>query len=159
MRVSELNSKGRRRMVSLIELYDSAVQEKIQIYWYPLSKAESLSLPSYGEDNGAIAINPWKMETKEKELVLLGHELGHCMKGAFYNKYAARDIRQKHENRADKWEIEHLIDPDELNEAMASGCNEIWSLAEHFGVTEDFMRKVVCWYVHGNLDVEHYMCS
>lgn len=33
----------------------------------------------------------------------------------------------------------------------------MWDLAEHFGVTEDFMRKVVCWYMYGNLDVDLYI--
>lgn len=144
-------------MTNILQLYDYAEQHNIDVDWFSMDQAISLSMPlpcgGYG-----IAIDPWKVKTVSEEIVILGHELGHCIKGAFYNKYATCDIRQKHENHADKWEIEHLIDPDELNEAMAGGCDEIWSLAEHFGVTEDFMRKVVCWYVHGNLDVEHYMC-
>ena len=29
-------------------------------------------------------------------------------------------------------------------------------IAEYFGVTEDFMRKAVCWYTYGNLATELY---
>jgi len=39
---------------------------------------------------------------------------------------------------------------------VALGCTDLWMLAEHFGVTEGFMRKVVCWYTHGNLAADLY---
>lgn len=88
--------------------------------------------------------------------VHLAHELGHCKTGAFYNRWAARDVRQKHENRADKWAIEEMIPKAAYREALESGCTEVWDLAERFNVTEDFARKAVCWYTHGNLAVESY---
>jgi len=65
-------------------------------------------------------------------------------------------LRQKQENRADRWAIETLISPGELDDAVALGCTDLWMLAEHFGVTEGFMRKVVCWYTHGNLAADLY---
>ena len=86
----------------------------------------------------------------------MGHELGHCLTGSFYNIHTAVDSRQRHENRADKWALKHLIPVDELDAAVANGCSEIWELAEHFGVTEQFMKKAVCYYVHGNLATELY---
>lgn len=88
--------------------------------------------------------------------VHLGHELGHCQTGSFYNRYAARDVRQKHENRADKWAIKKLVPKDELDTAVADGCTDMWSLAERFGVTEPFMRKAICLYTHGNLATDLY---
>ena len=45
---------------------------------------------------------------------------------------------------------------DRLDDAIAQGHTELWDLADYFGVTEDFMRKAVCWYVHGNLASELY---
>lgn len=89
--------------------------------------------------------------------VHLGHELGHCQTGSFYNRYAARDVRQKHENRADKWAIKKLVPKDELDTAVADGCTDMWSLAERFGVTEPFMRKAICLYTHGNLAADLYL--
>lgn len=88
--------------------------------------------------------------------VHLAHELGHCKTGSFYNRWAARDIRQKHEHRADKWAIQKMISEQELDEAVAKGCNEMWQLAEYFNVTEDFIRKAVCLYTHGNMETELY---
>lgn len=76
----------------------------------------------------------------------LAHELGHCATGSFYNRYAACDVRQKHENRADRWMIEHMIPEAELNAAVADGHTEAWDLAELFGVTEEYVRKAVFLY-------------
>ena len=85
-----------------------------------------------------------------------GHRLGHCLTGSFYNRYTPYDVRRRHENRADKWAVRSLIPAPELDEAIASGHTQMWELAEHFGVTEEFMRKAVCLHVHGNLATELY---
>ena len=45
---------------------------------------------------------------------------------------------------------------DALDDAIADGCCEIWELADRFGVTEDFIRKALCLYVHGNVAAELY---
>ena len=68
----------------------------------------------------------------------------------------------------------HVTDPDRIMEtktaveqvtgiakaradqAVAEGCTELWELAERFDVTEEFVRKAVCLYVHGNLATELY---
>jgi len=111
------------------------------------------------DDNGScyIAIDPYKLRSTQEEKEKLAHELGHCLTGSFYSIYTAVDCRQRHENRADKWAIKKLIPADELEEVAANGCTEIWELAEHFGVTELFMRKAVSYYVHGNLATELYV--
>ena len=142
-------------MTNLLELYEFAENHNIDVDWVPLTASKSLSMP-FPDGSYGIAVDPWKMDTLEIETVLLSHELGHCMTGSFYNKYATCDVRRKHENRADKWAIQNLISEEELDDAVADGYADIWSLAEHFNVTEDFMRKAVCWYTHGNLDAELY---
>ena len=91
-----------------------------------------------------------------QERVHLGHELGHCATGSFYSIHTAIDCRQRHENKADKWAIQTLVPVEELDAAVAEGCTELWELAERFGVTEEFIRKAVCWYVHGNMAAELY---
>ena len=96
------------------------------------------------------------MDGDAVEKVHLAHELGHCMTGSFYSRHTAVDSRQRHENRADKWAVNHLIPVDQLDDAIAAGYTEIWELAEHFGVTEDLAKKAVCYYVHGNLATELY---
>ena len=88
-----------------------------------------------------------------EEKVKLAHELGHCETGSFYNRWAMLDVRQKHENRADKWAIRKLVPESDLDRALRDGHTELWDLAEQFGVTEDFMQKAVWYYRHGNLAV------
>ena len=43
-----------------------------------------------------------------------------------------------------------------LEQLIAHGYTEFWELAERFGVTEEFAKKAVCYYVHGNLASELY---
>ena len=62
---------------------------------------------------------------------------------AFYNTYSPLDIREKQELKADRWAVSRLVPASELFEALESGTVEIWALAEHFDVTEDFMRKAI----------------
>lgn len=139
-------------MADLIELYRFAERQGIDVDWISMGQAMSLSV-SLTDGTCCIALDPWKMDTIAKETVCLAHELGHCECGAFYNRWAALDVRQKHENHADKWAIKKLIPEDELNAMIAEGRTEIWELAERFGVTEEFMCKAMCWYQNGNLDV------
>ena len=108
--------------------------------------------------NGAqyIGMDESVVDGGAQERVHLGHELGHCLTGSFYSVYTAVDCRQRHENRADKWAVLELIPVDDLDDAVAQGCTELWELAERFGVTEDFVKKAVCYYVHGNLATELY---
>lgn len=137
-----------------LDLYAYAERRNIDVDWIPMRRATSLSVPL--GDRYAIALDPWKLGSLAQETVCLAHELGHCETGSFYNQYAALDVRQRHENRADKWAIQHLIPVEELDEAVAEGCEDIPALSEHFCVTEDLMRKAVCWYTHGNLAADLY---
>lgn len=143
-------------MVELPELYDYAVKRGIGVYWFDLDATESLS---YMEEDKRcyIAMDPWCLRTLAEEKTKLAHELGHCETGSFYNRYAKLDLRQKHENRADKWAIRQLVPEDALDQAVADGYTDLPSLAEHFCVTVPFMRKAVCWYTHGNLAADLYM--
>ena len=103
-----------------------------------------------------VGMDPALRDGGVEERVHLSHELGHCLTGSFYSIYTAVDCRQRHENRADKWAIQALIPVDDLDDAIAGGCTEVWELAERFQVSEDFIRKTVCWYVHGNVAAELY---
>lgn len=135
-------------MADLLDLYGLAEIHNIGVYWFDLGAAESLSLQM--EDGScAIAMDPWRLPTVADETVKLAHELGHCETGSFYNRYAARDVRQKHENRANKWAYKKLIPEDELKNAVRQGYHEPWELAEYFGVTEAFLRGALEFYNRG----------
>ena len=135
-------------------LYRYAERKQIEIVNYSLPKTASVSVDV---GSGYIGLDYSRLKTEADERVHLAHELGHCATGAFYNRYAKLDLLQKHENRADKWAIRRLIPRQDLDAAVADGHTELWDLAEFFNVTEDFMQKVVCYYVHGNLAAELYL--
>lgn len=137
------------------DLYQEAKDADIPVLILDIPKTGSMCIQS---ENGRCYIGMDYSVLPEESVrrVHLAHELGHCKTGAFYNRWAARDVRKKHENRADKWAVKKLIPVDELDRAVADGHTELWDLAEHFGVTEELMRKAVCWYTHGNLAAELY---
>ena len=141
--------------MELRQLYDLAEQENIPVLPFPLPQTGSMSVM---DDKGRcyVGMDPSVRDGSTTERVHLSHELGHCITGSFYNIHAAVDCRQRHENRANKWAIQALIPVEELDDAIAMGCTEVWELAERFQVTEDFIRKTVCWYVHGNVAAELY---
>ena len=136
-------------------LYEIAKQENIEVMAYPMAENGSMSIM---DDHGRcyIGMDNSVRDGDVQERVHLSHEIGHCVTGSFYNRYAAVDSRLRHENRANKWAITALIPVEELDDAVAAGCTEVWDLAERFRVTEDFMKKAVCFYVHGNLAEELY---
>ena len=136
-------------------LYDFAIEQNIEVFTCPLPETCSLSVMD-DDGNCYIGMDEVVCDGGVQERVHLSHELGHCVTGSFYNIHAAVDCRQRHENRADKWAVQMLIPVEALDNAIAEGCTEVWELAERFGVTEDFIRKTVCYYVHGNLAAELY---
>lgn len=142
-------------MTPLQDLYSLASKENIIIDKLRLRKRDAFSLM---DDDGDcyIAIDPYKITSQADERTKLVHEMGHCITGSFYNQWAQCDVRKKHENQADRWGILKLITVDDLDDAVALGHTDIWDLADHFGVTEDMMRKAVCLYTHGNLATELY---
>ena len=141
--------------MEIAALYDFARQQNIEVIPYPMPENGSMSIMM---ENGAciIGMDDTIKDGGSSERVHLGHEIGHCITGSFYNIYAAMDLRQRHENRANKWAIQTLIPVEELDDAVAEGCHEIWELAERFGVTEDFIRKTLCYYVHGTVAADLY---
>lgn len=141
--------------MEILHLYDLAEQQNIEVMECHLPEYGSLSIMN--EDGKCyIGIDESVLDGDALERVHLGHEIGHCATGSFYSIHTAVDNRQRHENRADKWAVKKLIPVEDLDYAVADGCTEIWELAERFGVTEQFMQKAVCYYVHGNLATELY---
>ena len=142
-------------MILLPELYATASQQNIPIYSCPMPQCGSMSL-QLRDGSCAIGMDERVTDGGTQERVHLSHELGHCLTGSFYNIYSNADLRQRHENRADKWAIRRLIPVSALDDAIAAGHTELWDLAEFFGVTESFLKTAICLYVHGNTASELY---
>lgn len=139
-------------MIETSELYQVASRENIPVIPLDIPENGSMCIQTPAR-HYYIGIDNTVLKDEASKRVHLAHELGHCVTGSFYNRWSALDIRQKHENRADRWAIERTIPKAELDDAVANGYTEIWALADYFGVTEDFMRKAVCLYQNERLPV------
>ena len=133
-------------MTNIQELYDICSRENITIDFIDCPKCGAISL--FGAGGCAIGIDSQTPARLLKERT--AHEIGHCVKGAFYNRYATADNISQHEYRADKWAIENLIPKSELIKAIKKNLDSIYLLAQHFDVSVDFSIKaywdiVVCW--------------
>ena len=140
----------------LIELYDLAERKDIDVDWFSLAGAESLSV-ELADGKRCIAIDSQKMDTIAKEATCLAHELVHCVSGGFYTEYSPHGLIEKHEYKADKFAVLEMVPQEEYQQAVKDGHTEIYDLAGHFCVTEDLMKKAVCYYAHSNLNYQLYI--
>ncbi len=127
-------------MTRLTDLYRKAEELDIRVIQFPMTSLRAVSTP----DN-VIGIDPDKLEDRE-ELVCLAHEMGHCATGSFYTSDATMLDRTRQEQRADRWAIRQLVPLEELKSLLRSGVDRWDEAAEHFQVTEEFLRKAVAFY-------------
>lgn len=126
------------------ELYKSAAEFDIPVLALEIPESGSMSLQT--EHRCYIGMDYHVLEDEASERIHLAHELGHCVTGSFYNQWAALDVRQKHENRANRWAYRKLIPQDKLETAIKKGITAPWELADYFGVTEPFLQEAVRYY-------------
>lgn len=123
-------------------LYRIAERQGITVDRFKLTENASVSVKDgdrlfVGLDNGLCGA---------EEKVCLAHELGHCETYSFYNINSPLDVRGKHERRANMWAIKKLVPKTVLRRAIKQGYDNVYSLAEYFCVTADFMQKAVDFY-------------
>lgn len=99
-----------------------------------------------------IAIDRRKVKSRRDYKVKAAHELGHCITGSFYDASCPVVPRGRCERRAEKWAVRNTVSPSELKASLKGGMTEVWELAEHFGVTEEFMIKALKYYGMWNGD-------
>ena len=131
-------------MTNLSDLYALAKADSIKVDCFSLDNCQSMSIQD-SNGNCYIGIDPMKLESSKEEKVKLAHELGHCVTGAFYNRYSSCDIRGKHEQTANRWAVKKLVPKTELVRLLKKGFAR-WELAEHFEVTEDFINLAIRMY-------------
>ena len=123
-------------------LYRIAEREGVTVDRFSLPQNTSVSVKN--GNNLYIGLDNEVSGAEEK--VCLAHELGHCVTFSFYNIYSELDIREKHERRAQNWAIKKLIPKTSYKQALVSGYDNVYTLAEYFGVTPEFMIKAVEYY-------------
>ncbi len=132
-------------LVRIIDLYDLAEENSVTVESYALTENESLSIKDISGDC-FVAIDPMQLKNSNDERIKLSHELGHCITGAFYSRYTPLYTREMCERKANNWAIKKLVPIDELISVLKSGKVQIWELAEHFGVDENFVSEAISYY-------------
>ena len=132
------------KLTDLSDLYALAEKDAVKVDCFRLASCQSISIQDSGGDC-YIGIDPMKLESEIDEKVKLAHELGHCETGSFYNRSSPFDIREKHEQTANRWAVKKLVPKSELVPLLKKGY-ERWELAEHFEVTEDFINLAIRMY-------------
>ena len=103
----------------------------------PDCKAISMLSPS---GQCYIGIDYRAVRTEKDERQYLAHDIGHCVKGAFYNPYSDFDCISQKEYRADAAATRFLVPQLDLEIALQTGNTELWQLCEYFEVDEKYIR-------------------
>ena len=74
------------------------------------------------------------------------YKAGVIMTGTTHKVNSPCEIVARHEEKASRWAIQHVVPHEEYIHALHNGICEVWDLAEHFCVTESFMRKAIHYY-------------
>ena len=127
------------------ELYKAAENAGAEIIVGDFSYNKSMSILD-NEGKTHIALHN-HFETTADERVHLAHEIGHCVRGAFYNIYSSLDARGKHERRADEWAIMHLVPKARFFAACRRGAVYPYQIAEEFNITAQFAEKAMKYYL------------
>lgn len=132
------------------EYYDSFAENNIHIEKGKFSEIKSLIFKN--GDDVHVAINYDLINNSSEELCVLAEEKAHYDVGItpnnhMSNSYSDKLVRSKNEHRAKKLAISRLLPKDKLFSYMKNhpdfySCD----IAEHFGVTETFVREALCLY-------------
>lgn len=124
------------------DLYALAQEHHHEVIQCKLKETTSFSVRE--RDGCYIALSDQLSASEEK--TELAHELGHCEYGGFYNYHSRFATRQKAENKANRWAFIHVLPLTEIQQAIKSGCQSIWELAEYFQMEESFIKKALLFY-------------
>lgn len=120
-------------------VYCDLEEHGVVVFEYPMKKG-----PCISSQDGFLAIDSRDLTSTEEYTALI-HERGHFKSGAFYTPYSPYQIKAQAEYRADRSAILDSIPYSEMAMQLNSGL-ELWELAEHFGVTEDYCLKAYLFY-------------
>lgn len=127
------------KALTLTDLYQFANDNDITIIASNCAECKALSLIT-PQGKCYIGMDYKEMKSEREERQYLAHDIGHCVRGAFYNPYSPFNVIEKQEHRADAEAIKYLVPKEELIEALKSGLTEIWQLCEYFDVDVKYIR-------------------
>lgn len=133
-------NKSEKWRTDLNEIYAVADSNDITVVSAvcPESKALSLMSPS---GNCYIGVDYHAIKNEREERQCLAHDVGHCVRGAFYNPYSPFSLIEQQEAKADRQAVEYLIPKNKFIHALEQGYTEIWQLCELFDVDRKYVKK------------------
>lgn len=136
-------------MTNFETLVDNIEHEDIMYIERKSDKQPAKSMRMDGDD--AIFFDESAFKTEEERFVALAHEKGHCDSGAFYTFHAPLITKGFCERRAWRRAILEQLPFDKLMEAFEA-CKtvdgvSVYDLAEHLGVTSDFVNRAINEYI------------
>ena len=132
-------------MTKLEQLIDDINNKNID-----LLETEYEAMPSQtlrDEEHYAIFMNSRLLKTPVQHFCALAHEYGHCETGAVYRDCTPLETKARCEARANRRAVLNTIPVEEfmttLQELDRFGELSVYSLANYFEVTEDYMRTAI----------------
>ena len=128
-------------MEHLSSLYNKIIEKNIFLFDYRIPNSKGATIET--NKNYGIFIDYYKIDSLQDEFRCVAHEYGHCISGATHKLTSKFDLIEKHEYRADKYAILDLLPEALILEAVSSGCNESWQIAEYLDMPQDFVEKAI----------------
>jgi len=125
------------------ELREEARQQGIRVYTMQFDAVSSISAPIGA---GVIGYDPGQMQNQADACVHVAHELGHCVRGAFYNDSTPLQTRARQEWKAAKWSYRFLLPKEVLLQACREPDISPEEIAERFNVTVEFLLQALAFY-------------
>ena len=122
-------------------LEDEAFEEGIDIIDYHFNSDNIKGLYV----DGTIALNQ-KIETTSEKTCILAEELGHYETSFGNILDQSVTSNRKQEYKARIWAYKKIISPEDLFSAFKSGCRNRYEIAEHIGVTEEFLEEALAYF-------------
>lgn len=86
------------------------------------------------------------LDTSSEKACILAEELGHYYTtvGNILEQQDPNNAKQEYQARM--WSYNHLIGLTGIISCCRAGCRNLYEMAEHLGVTEDFLQKALQYY-------------
>lgn len=131
-------------METLFKIYEYLYNLDVKIFSRDLHDMPAVTIEV--NRKYAIFFDPNAIHSLADETCIVAYAAGYIMTGTTYKVDTPYDLVATHEEQASRWAIQHVVPYDEYIRALQNGICEIWDLAEHFGVNESFIQKVIHYY-------------
>ena len=91
----------------------------------------------------AIAMNPNKIPDMRCFRAVCMHEQGHVATGALHKVSSPYQLWEQSEYRANRWDYEEYLSPQDFRTAFRKGYTAPWQLAEYFDLPQRDIEKAL----------------